>query len=168
MKKEENPTISQVLNVPKITSYLSIALPCSCYMKSLGISASFKYKYIDQRKSSSDLWLYNNKTLICFSQWIRYSKGHWADTHSSPHNGNLAPLSLFILISMEVECSEVACVPRYNHTDPFYMNESEEDNRCIVVSMYLYLVFLIGWLSLFITNSGWNFIIKLKCIGNVC
>lgn len=76
-------------------------------------------KYISCRKSSSDQWSYNNKTLICFSQWLRCSKVSRADTHSSPHNSNLAPLPLFILISMEVECSGIACVPRYNHVKVF-------------------------------------------------
>lgn len=87
-------------------------------------------KYISWRKSSSDPWSYSNTTLVCFSQWMRCSKGCRADTHSSPHNSNVAPLAFLILISMEGQCSNVACVPKYNHTDVLYKNESEEITRC--------------------------------------
>ena len=48
----------------------------------------------------------------------------WIPAHSNPHKSNQSPLSLFILISMKVGCSNVACVPRYSHIDAFYLNES--------------------------------------------
>lgn len=43
--------------------------------------------------------------------------------HLSPHKSNQSLLSLFILISMKVGCSNVAYVPKYGHIDAFYLNE---------------------------------------------
>jgi len=44
--------------------------------------------------------------------------------HARVHKSHQSPLVLFILISMKVRCSNVACVPKYSHTDAVYLNES--------------------------------------------